>query len=277
MVRCMRSVLLAIAIVLSVLSAKAPAQVPNLPEGSQTRWVVSQPQEVVAYVVFDPAVAKRELPQSLRFINLRELATAGIPWAADYLAKHPAQGNWAISFLEIVRMGTFIIDGRTPNWPKDGAAALWFARVAPSDPAANLGPGRPYLALEFWMPDSAYVAYMREKGYSATYGEAKLLQDSDGSWRGTIKADGLEVTASCMPVGPVSGGTRSAGTQTLFPPLSSSVKNVVRVAFAGHRERECGKGSSLDLHGTHPLTGGIALEPMVFEYGYILRGATYPK
>jgi hypothetical protein len=62
-----------------------------------------------------------------------------------------------------------------------------------------------------------------------------------------------------------------------FPPLSSPVKSVVRVAFAGHRERECGNGSTLNLHGTHPLTGGFALEPMVFEYGYILRGGTYPK
>ena len=273
----MRSVLLAMAIVFSAFSAEAAAQVPNFPEGSQTRWVVDQPQEIVAYVVFDPVVVKRELPQSLRFINLRELATAGIPWAADYLVNHPTQGSWGISFLEIVRMGTFIIDGRAPNWPKDGGAALWFARVAPSDPAVNLGPGRPYLALEFWIPDRDYVAYMHEKGYSATYGEAKLLQDSDGTWRGTINAEELRVTAACMPVGRVSGGTGSAGSQMFFPPLSSSVKNVVRVAFAGHRERECGNGSSLDLHGTHPLTGGVALEPMVFEYGYILRGGTYPK
>jgi hypothetical protein len=177
----MRSVLLAMAFFLSVFSARAEAQVANLPEGSQAIWVVDQPQEIVAYVVFDPVVVKRELPQCLRFINLRELATAGIAWAADYLANHPTQGNWAISFLEIVRMGTFIIDGRAPNWPKDGAAALWFARVAPSDPAVNLGPGRPYLALEFWMPDRDYVAYVHEKGYSATYGKAKLLQDSDGT------------------------------------------------------------------------------------------------
>lgn len=273
----MASVLHATAIVLSLLSAKAQVQVPNLPEGSQTRWVVNQPQEIVAYVVFNPAVVKRELPQGLRFINLGELAAGGIAWAADYLAEHPAAGDWGISFLEIVRMRTFIIDGRRPDWPKDGAAALWFARVAASDSAADLGPGRPYLALEFWMPDRAYVAYMREKGYSATYGDAKLLQDADGTWRGTINADGLRVTAACVPVGQVSGGTGSAGVQTLFPPFSSSVRNVVRVAFAGHRQRECRNDSSLDLRGAHPLTGGIALKPLVFEYGYTLRGGTYPK
>ncbi len=273
----MRSVVHAMTILLCVLSAKTPAQVPNLPVGSQTRWEVDEPRQIVAYVVFDPAVVKSELPQSLRFVNLRELATAGIPWATDYLAERPAEGNWGISFLEIVRMGTFIIDGRYPNWPKDGAAALWFARVAPSDPTTNLGPGRPYLALEFWMPDRAYVAYMREKGFSATYGEAKLFQDSDGTWRGTINADGLRVAAACMPAGRVSGGTGSAGTQTLFPPFSSSVQNVVRVAFAGHRERECGNGSSLDLHGKHPLTGGNAIKPLVFEYGYTLKGGTYRK
>ena len=83
-------------IVLSVLSAKAQAQVPNLPEGSQTRWVVDQPQEIVAYVVFDPAVGKRELPQSLRFINPRELATAGIPWAAEHLPETARRGDWIL-------------------------------------------------------------------------------------------------------------------------------------------------------------------------------------
>jgi hypothetical protein len=273
----MRSVLLAMVIFPLVFSAGAAAQVAKLPEGSQTYWVVKQPQEIVAYVVFDPFAVKGELPQSLRFISLRELATAGIPWATDYLANHPNQGNWGISFLEIVQVGTFIIDGRAPNWPKDGAAALWFARVSSSDPAVNLGPGQPYLALEFWMPDKDYVAYMHEKGYSATYGEAKLLRDSDGTWRGTLNARDLRVTAVCKPVGRVNGGAESAGSQTFFPPLSSSLKNVVRVAFAGHREQECGNGSSLDLHGAHPLTGGVAMEPMVFEYGYTLEGGTYPK
>jgi SAM-dependent methyltransferase len=39
-----------------------------------------------------------------------------------------------------------------------GYTALWPARVAPSDSAADLGPGVPLLALEFWMPDSLFVA-----------------------------------------------------------------------------------------------------------------------
>jgi hypothetical protein len=273
----LRMVRLAMALVLSAFSLNAAAQASTLPNGSQTRWVVDQPQEIVAYVVFDTAAVKRELPQSLRFVTLGELAKGKVGWAADYLAKHPTQGDWGVSFFEIVRMEIFSIDGRAPHWPKDGAAALWFARVAPSDPAADLGPGQPFLALNFWLPDRAYAAYMREKGYSATYGEAKLLQDSDGTWRGTANADGLSVTAACVPVGPVSGGVESAGAQAFFPPLSSSVKNVVRVSFSGHRERDCGNSSLLDLRGKHPLAGGVVMEPMVFEYRYSLKGGTYPQ
>ena len=107
------------------------------------------------------------------------------PCFARSLAEHPAQADWGISFLEIVRTGTFTIDGRAPNWPEGGAAALWCARVAPSLPTADLGPGQPFLTLEFWMPDSSYVTYMRGKGYPASYGQVKLLQPTEGMWRGS--------------------------------------------------------------------------------------------
>ncbi|MGA2341110.1 MAG: hypothetical protein ABSF75_14535 [Terracidiphilus sp.] len=268
---------LAMALLFLLFSAIAAAQDSTLPDGSQTRWVVEEPQEIVAYVAFDPVTVKRELPPRLRFVELREIAMSGIPWAIDYLAKHPAEGDWGISFFEIVRFGTFTIDGRAPHWPKGGAAALWFARVVSSDPAVNLGPGRPYLALEFLMPDKAYVAYMRKKGYYAGFGHVKLLQESDGTWQGMVKAAGLSVTAACIPAGGVIGGAGSAGAQEIFPPLSFSVENIVRVAFTGHREQDCGSGSSLEIRGDHALADGTALEPMVFEYGYSLSGGTYPE
>ncbi len=261
----------------ALVASNAPVQVPTLPEGARTHWVVGQPYEVVAYVTFDPATVERHLPRTLRFITLNELAATGVRWATDYLAEHPAHGHWGISFLEIVRAGSFMIDGRAPNWPEHGAAALWCARVAPSVSTADLGPGRPFLVLEFWMPDSAYVAYMRGKGHYATYGDVKLVQDSHGNWRGSVDVAGLSMVAECTPTGAVAGGAGSAGTQALFPPLSSTLENVVRVAFAGHREQECGGESSWRLQGTHPLVGGIVLRPSTFEFGYDLIGGAYPR
>lgn len=274
----MRLVSLLVTLVCSALVAgDAAAQVPSLPEGAQTHWVVGQPYEIVAYVTFDPTTVERRLPRTLRFITLRELATTGVRWATNYLAEHPTHGNWGISFLELVRMGAFTIDGRAPHWPEHGAAALWFARVAPSTPATDLGLGRPFLALEFWMPDSAYVAYMRGKGHYATYGDVKLFQKSDSSWRGSVDVAGLTIVAQCLPTGPVTGGAGSAGMQAFFPPLLSSVKSIVRVAFAGHREQDCGGASAWSLHGTHPLASGVVLRPSTFQFGYELIGGAYAR
>lgn len=273
----MKMILLLPLICSALVAGGAVAQAPPLPEGALTRWVVDQPHEVVGYVVFDPTTVERRLPRTLRFITLKELATGGVSWARNYLVEHAARNNWGISFLEIVQMGTFTIDGRAPNWPEHGAAALWFARVAPSTPATDLGPGRPSLALDFWMPDRAYVAYMRGKGYYATYGDVKLLQKPDSSWWGSVDIEGLKIVAECLPTGPVAGGSGAAGTQAIFPPHLSSVKNVVRVAFAGHREQDCGGDSSWSIHGTHPLAHGVVLPPSVFEFGYKLVGGTYVR
>jgi hypothetical protein len=270
--------LLLAALLCPVLSAADnPAPVPDLPAGARTHWVVSQPEEIVAYLAFDPATVQRRLPPSLRFITLGELAAGDVTWAKDFLRTHATKASWGVSFLEIVRMRTFAIDGRAPDWPEHGAAALWFARVAPSDSAADLGPGRPFLALDFWIPDKAYVAYMQGKGYYASYGDVRLRRDPKGRWLGTVNVEGLSVAATCLPAGPVTGGPGSAGMQVIFPPASSPVTDVVRVAFAGHREQSCEGGSSWRLHGTHPLVGGVLLGSSSFEFGYHLVGSTYPR
>ncbi len=260
----------------ALLANATLGQVPDLPGGTRTRWVVESPEEIVAYLVFDPATVRDRLPPRLRFTTLDELAAGGVRWAREYLANHPANADWGISFLEIVRAQTFTIDGRGPEWPNDGAAALWLARVAPSDSTVDLGPGRPFLTLDFWIPDRKYVAYMRDKGYHATYGDVRLRRGPEGGWLGSVDVDGLRVAAACRPTGPTAGGAGSAGMQVIFPPASSPVTDVVRVAFAGHRERSCDVGSSWTLHGTHPLVRGVIPGPATFQFGYHLIGATYP-
>jgi len=268
--------LLASALVLAPLVARgASPQVPALPTGAETRWIVQKPEEIVAYVVFDPATVAGELPRAFRFITLDELASNGIAWAGEHIAAHPARGRWAASFLEIVRADTFTIDGRSPRWPAHGAVALWCARVASTAPDSELGPGRPLLVLQFWMPDPAYADYMRTKGHHATYGEVALDRAPDGTWRGSITADGLNATAQCTPAGPVTGGAGSAGMQAFFPPASSTVRDVVRVAFAGHRVQDCRADAAWTLAGRHPLAIAAVLSPSNFEFGYDLVGGAY--
>ncbi len=260
---------------IEALGGNASAQVLTMPDGAGTHWVVDQAEEIVQYVTFNPAYVQSRLPSKLRFITIKEFAAGNVGWAADYLAAHPSNGNWGVSFLEIVRMRKFTIDGREPRWPKHGAVALWCARVAPSDSTVNLGQGRPLLVLDFWIPDSAYAVYMCRRGHYATYGDVRLYRESDECWHGSIQADKFHAVAVCKPWGPVIGGPESRGEQALFPPASSSVTEVVRVVFAGHREQECDGGSSWRFQGTHPLVDGILVGSSVYEFGYNLVGGAY--
>ena len=261
----------------ALLPAETPLSVPVLPDGAHTQWVVSAPEEIVTYLAFDPATVRRRLPANLRFITIGELASGGVDWAREFLVQHPTKQQWGISFLEILRTGTFLIDGHPVVWPIHGAAALWFARVAPSAPESDLGFGRPFLVLDFWMPDRAYVDYMVAKGYYAIYGDVRLHQGSSGKWSASLAVEDLSITGECAPAGPVTGGPGSAGSQSIFPPASSSLTEVVRVAFAGHREQACGGIPFLTLRGKHPLARSIVLGPPTFQFGYELRGGTYPR
>ncbi len=260
----------------SLLAVDLSTGVPALPDGARTEWHVAGPEELVLYLAFDPATVQKRLPSHLRFITIAELASGGVAWAQDFLGHHSAKAHWGVSFLEFVRARTFSIDGRAPVWPAQGAVVLWFARVAPSDPAADLGPGRPFLALDFWIPDRAYASYMRRKGYYASYGAGRLSPSVKGQWSGSLAADGLTISAECTPVGPVTGGPASAGMQTIFPPASSAVTDFVRIAFAGHREQTCDTAPTWTFRGPHPLTSAVALEAPTFQFGYDLRGGTYP-
>jgi hypothetical protein len=272
-----RWLLLAALLGLSTSVADALATVPELPAGARTHWVVEEPEEIVTWLAFDPGAVQDRLPHGLRFITVGELAAGEVPWAKEFLGRRPAVASWGVSFLEIVRARTFTVDGRAPRWPSHGAAALWFARVAPADPRADLGPGRPLLELDLWIPDKAYVRYLREKGYCAAYGDVRLRRDSSGRWLGSMDVPGLEVTVACRPAGTVGGGPMSAGMQAFFPPATSTVTDTIRVAFAGHREQACDSGTSWELRGTHPVVGGILLGETSYQYGYHLIGGTYPR
>lgn len=271
-----RNYLLLLCVFSFLLAVNAPAQIPVLPEGAQTKWVVAGPEEIVSYLIFDPVTVEKRISSFLRFITIGELAEGNVPWAKEHLNNYPVHANWGISFIEIVRMKTFEIDGRSPKWPEHGAVALWFARVAPADPAGDLGPGKPFLALEFWLPDRDYVAYMRSKGHYAAYGDVRLRKDPAGNWLGSIQVAGLSVSARCSPAGEIEG-FGSAGMQIIFPPADSGITNFVRIAFAGHQIQSCGEGASWKFKGVHPLVKGMILGASSFQFGYDLLGGAYRK
>jgi hypothetical protein len=269
-----RKILLVSFVLSALLALRASAQIPALPGGAQTKWVVDDPEEIVGYLIFDPSTVQDRLPSSLRFITVGELAASQISWAMEHLDEYPAHAGWGISFIEIVRMGTFDIDGRSPKWLKQGAAALWCARVAPSDSTTELGPGQPFLVLEFWMSDSSYVAYMREKGHYATFGDVHLRKNASGKWSGSINVQGLSASCNCTPSSDVTSSGSSA-MQVFFPPAQSGITSFVRLALAGHQARQCNEEVVWKVKGAHPLAKGMMLGPSSFEFGYHLIGGAY--
>lgn len=253
-----------------LFSVGAAAQRPSLPEGTQTTWIVAEPEEIIIHLAFDPATVSDWLPPSLKFVTFRELAEGGHPGARAHLSKYPEQADWGISFFEIVRPTTFEIDGRAPRFPEHGAVALWFAGVRPIDSTSAAEPGR--LALELWMPDSAYASYMRGKGHYAMYGEVRLRRRPGGTWVGSVEVDGLRVKGTCRPKG--NGRELGPGGSVIYPPAKSAVQAVVRTAYAGHREKRCAE-ASWAFTGTHPLTNALEVGAPVFQYGYELQGGAY--
>lgn len=251
-------------------------QIPALPEGAGTRWVVSDPEEVVSWRAFDPSRVSDRLPPGVRFMSLGELSSAGMSWAEDYLAAHPTQREWGVSFLQILHAGEFALNGRSPQWPDGGAVGLWFARIAPTGDT-DLGLGVPFLELEFWVPDSAYAAHMRELGHYATYGDVRLAATASGERQGSVTVEGLALRVSCSPQGPTSGGSSSAGTPVLVPPQTSPVTGVVRIAFAGQQERACTGDTVWMIEGSHPLATTVAIAPSTLQFGYRLVGGLYRR
>ncbi len=256
--------------ILVCLASRAAGQLPE-PQPTGSHWLVARPEEVVGWFTFDPAAVTDRLPEYLRFVTVGELANSGIRWAADYLAHQESHAGWGVSFLEIVRADTFAIDGREPNWPERGAVAVWFARVLPKAGTPDLGPGLPLLMLEFWMPDSAYVPFMHQRGHYSTYADVRLARRRD-RWEGSINTPDLAVRIECTPGTTESGGPNASGSQLLIPPRGSGLTTVISITFAGHRERTCTEPFSWTIQGRHPLSAAVAIESPSFQYGYRLSG-----
>jgi hypothetical protein len=228
-------------------------------------------------MVFDPATVENQIPAFLRYITVSDLAEDHIGWASKHLKIYPQHGNWGVAFFEIVRAGRFEIDGRALRLKKGEAIALWCARVAPSVKARIMVKGRPYLMLNFWIPDPTYVSYMRSKGHFAQFGRVSLIQDAAaGRWRGSVDTDAIHLSVECKPAGDIRhlGG---AGMQTFFPPTDSGIDNVVVVSFAGHKERLCSPDTHWIVNGTHPLSSGMFLGDTSLQFGYTLIGGAYNK
>lgn len=252
------------------------AQEAPLPPGALTEWIIREPEEIVAWLAVDVRDIDAALPAGTRYVTIGELAQRGIPWAAAYLGTHPLHAEWGVSFFEVVRAGTFTIDGVAPAWPVNGAAALWAVRVERDK--ANRPPltAPAFLLLDFWIPDRAYVQMMRAKRHYAEYGRV-ALDLNEGEWHGTVEAAGLSVDARCAPSSSTETSEGSAGMQAFYPPATSSDADLLIVSFAGHRIEECTTEMAWTFRGAHPLAKAVMIGPPSFQAGYTFRGAAYHR
>lgn len=265
-------VAIALCTVVSEQLAGQNARSPN--DDAHSTWVVGGTHEVVGWFTFNPTTVADRLPEFVRFVTVGELAIGGVPWASDYMVKHPTHSSWGISFLEVVQSDTFAIGGHQPTGHGHTVSALWFARVLPKTDSHRLGSGLPLLMLDFWMADSAFAVFMRQRGFYASYADVRMSHLED-RWEGSIAGADFAIRVVCTPSGSESGGPNSRATQLLVPPRGSGLNTIVTIALAGHRERACSEVSSWTIKGRHPLGAAVAVEASSLQYGYRLHGKAY--
>jgi hypothetical protein len=250
----------------------------DLPPGGETEWEIEELEVFVTFLLFDPEDSAVALPKGLSFIPASEVPA---PEFQEHLKKHPEQSNWVFSFVEVIRPKTWRLDGKSPQFPKDGAIGVWFAPVDHSQLAAEvsrtsydsiLAPSPDaVLVLGLWIPDRGFVDYSRARGHHAEYGMVTLAKDSSGTFHGEIRLTDLNVEVSATPHGEVRNEP-DPFTQIFFEP-GRKIQNVVVLAGANASERDC--SAEWSKKGSHPVSRGAFVGPTFHTFEGPLRGSAY--
>jgi len=250
----------------------------ELPPGGMTRWEMEELEVVVTFLLFDPKDPDIALPQGLRFISLREIDA---PEFQDYLQKNPERSDWAFSFVEFVRPKTWVLDEKALTLSENQCVAVWFAPVDHSQLTTEvaheayetvIGPTPDaLLVLGLWVPDREYAAYMQARGHRAEYGKAALVEDSNGTFRGELQLDDLNITAVATPHGEMTTKP-DPFTQVFFEP-GDVVERVVVLVGRNSRERTC--TAEWSATGDHPLSRGTFVGPTFLNVEGPLEGRVY--
>jgi hypothetical protein len=262
------------------LTFASTSAVSQLPPGGTSSWKLGAPEEIVTFLLFDPQSPGVSVPAGLRFVPAKD---APMPEIQEYVKAHPEHAGWAFSVFEITRQKEFLIDGKAPTMPEQGGIGLWIAPVDTSGLAEEIPKDAfdrivspalgAVLVLGLWVPDRAHVAYMRERGHHAEYGEVRLRGDGTAGFRGEIRLDDLHVRASVTPRGEGRQDPES-GTQVLFVP-GTRVEHAFVLSGSGGTHRACDGDWSKE--GNHLLTRGVFVGPTYLtSYDEPLTGSSYP-
>jgi hypothetical protein len=248
------------------------ATIPKLADGAETQWVESIPHEILGTMITKPSLITDRIPDSLRLIRLKDFAEN--PSVNKHLKQHPDHSDWAISIIEFIHQKKFIIDGQNIDLTDKEGTAFWFVPVASRNKAPNTDIEQ-VISMGFWMPDSAFVNYLRSKGIYANYGEVQFYNKTNGQWIGRLETEKLNLEMQCIPAGKKQA--TNPGKQIHYPPLDAQVDNYVRVAFSGQSVQRCSEKSYLKTGKNHPLSKSLSVFPngLSYIYGTTIRGGTY--
>jgi len=264
--------------VLFLIFTSSVAVTQELPPGGTTQWEMEELEVVVTFLLFDPHDPAIALPKGLRFISIGEMDA---PEFQTHLKENPEQSDWAFSFVEFVRPKTWVLDGKALALPENGGIGVWFAPVDHSQLAGEISEDRyealiapspdAVLVLGLWIPDREYAAHMRARGHRADYGMVTLVKDANGTYRGELQLEELNLRASATPRGDVTSEP-DPFTQVFFEP-GETVENIVVLAGRNARERDC--TAEWSMKGTHPLSRGVIAGPTFLNVEGPLEGSAY--
>ena len=252
----------------------------ELPHEGVESWALLEIDELVTFVLFDPAELDLALPHGMSFLPAR---VAPMPFVRQYVAENPEAADLALSFVEITRQSTFRVDGEEAELPADGGVALWFAPVDASGLMASRA-GDPLkveleaaencvVGLGIWTSDGPFVERLREHGHAAFQGSVTLRTDEHGSLRGSWHADDLVVEVEAAPLGEPAPDA-SGGSQVLLSTSEAPSRAIVfRSPGATHQSAD----AYWSVTGDHLLAAARWFGPTFrTTYPVGLTGRAYP-
>ena len=266
--------------------ATVRAQFGELPAGAVSSSSMGPADEMVLYILFDPARARGLLPEGIRFRTLEEIARRPDAAAfAEHLRLHPEQKGWAFGFFEIIHPASLEYDGYTAQLGARGGMAVWYAFVGRADTTDARPRGYQMLSIGTWLSDKQLVHLMREKGYPAAYAEVEFRQDRSGNVRVRLKNSSLDVRGRCQLAGapylPDFG--KPPFMQTVWTPRSLSSTFEI-ITFYGHAQQDC-RAPVWQISGTNLLAeafrnraaGVQDISGTDYYAHYVLRGGLYRR
>src|SRR6185295_287287 len=134
-------------------TVRAGTELGPLPEGGIAHSSAGPSDELIGFLLFDPALIADRVPAGVRLRTLEEKAR-GWPRLAAYLEQHPERRQWAWSFYEIIGIRAARYDDLAAQFDAGrGGMAVWYPELERTDTSETRPLGVQNLALGSWVSD----------------------------------------------------------------------------------------------------------------------------